>query len=58
MRHRSCRSLSVYRKGGMGHANIKAVALLQLISAERVQAFSYIAQKLAAYSEADGGWLE
>jgi len=42
----------------MGHANIKAVALLQLISAERVQAFSYIAQKLAAYSEADGGWLE
>lgn len=43
------------QEGWMGHANIKADALLQLISAERVQAFSYIAQKLAAYSEADGG---
>lgn len=39
----------------MGHANIKADALLYLIGAERVQTFSYIAQKLAAYSEADGG---
>lgn len=46
------------QEGWMGHANIKADALLQLISAERVQAFSYIAQKLAVYSEADGGWLE
>lgn len=43
------------QEGWMGHANIKADALLHLISAERAQTFSYIAQKLAAYSEADGG---
>ncbi|MCW2067566.1 UNVERIFIED_ORG: hypothetical protein M2420_002929 [Stenotrophomonas maltophilia] len=43
------------QEGGMGHVNIKADALLHLIGAERAQTFSYIAQKLAAYSEADGG---
>lgn len=43
------------QEGWMGHANIKADALLQLISAERVRTVSYIAQKLAAYSEPDGG---
>lgn len=43
------------QEGWMGHANIEADALLCLIGAERVQTFSYIAQKLAAFSEADGG---
>lgn len=39
----------------MSHANIKADALSCLISTERDQTFRYIAQKLAAYSEPDGG---
>ncbi|XFC40871.1 hypothetical protein ACEF39_003927 [Stenotrophomonas indicatrix] len=43
------------QEGWMGHASIEADALLQLIRAERAQTFSYIAQKLAAYSEPDGG---
>lgn len=39
----------------MDHANVSADALLALIDAERTQTFHYIGQKLAAYSEADGG---
>lgn len=34
---------------------IRTLALLGLIEAERVQTFRYIAQKLTAYMEAEGG---
>ncbi|WP_329892339.1 hypothetical protein [Stenotrophomonas sp. SMYL11] len=39
----------------MGYAEVTPEALLGLIEAERVQTIRYIAQKLTAYMEAEGG---
>jgi len=39
----------------LGHAGTTATALRDLMGAERLQTFQYIGQKLAAFTEPDGG---
>ena len=42
-------------EGWLEHAGTTPIALRELITTERLQTFNYIAQKLVAFSEAEGG---
>jgi len=42
-------------EGWLDHAGRTPIVLRDLIAAERMQTFNYVAQKLVAFAEADGG---